>query len=97
MPKIHQTALVGPKVELAGDVEIGPYSIIEGEVKIGRGTKIGSHVFIEGFTSIGENCHIFTGAAIGSQSKPLRFCETAWWRRQSNSNPSPFREDESGC
>ncbi len=71
--KIHPTAIVGPKVELADGIEIGPYAVIDGQVKIGRGTKIGSHVVIEGFTSIGEKCRIFTGAVIGSQSQDLKY------------------------
>jgi len=73
MIKIHPTAIVGPKVELGEDVEVGPYSVINGNVKINRGSKIGAHVFIEGFTTIGENCRIFTGAAIGSQSQDLKY------------------------
>ena len=32
---IHPTAIVDPKAELAEDVEIGPYAIVEGDVTIG--------------------------------------------------------------
>ncbi|MDV7401530.1 acyl-[acyl-carrier-protein]--UDP-N-acetylglucosamine O-acyltransferase, partial [Arthrospira platensis SPKY1] len=33
--KIHSTAIVHPKAEIAEGVEIGPYSIIRENVKIG--------------------------------------------------------------
>ena len=71
--KIHETAIVHPKAELADDVEVGPYSIISEDAKIGRGTKIGPHVQIERWTTIGEECQFFFGCTIGNQSKDLKY------------------------
>jgi len=48
MPRIHATALVDPKAELDGDVEVGPYSVIGAQVRIGAGTTIGPHVVVDG-------------------------------------------------
>ena len=44
MARIHPTALVDPKAELAADVEVGAYSIVGPHVTIGAGTVIGPHV-----------------------------------------------------
>ena len=40
---IHPTAVIDVEAELAGEVEIGPYVVIEGRVKIGRGTRVMAH------------------------------------------------------
>jgi UDP-N-acetylglucosamine acyltransferase len=63
---IHSTAIVDPKAELDGSVEVGPYSIIGPHVKIAAGTKIGPHVVIEGHTSIGRDNAFFQFCSIGA-------------------------------
>jgi UDP-N-acetylglucosamine acyltransferase len=62
--RIHPTAIVEAECELAGDVEVGPYSLIRGGSIIGAGTTIDAHVLIE-YATIGENCRFSFGAAIG--------------------------------
>lgn len=69
----HSTAVVSKKAKLAGDVIVGPYSVIGDEVIIGAGTKVGSHCVIEGKTTIGKKCEIFTGAVLGSRPQDLKF------------------------
>ncbi len=71
--KIHETAIVHPEAQLAENVEIGPYSIVDKNVSIGSGTKIGPYVHLEGWTTIGKDCRIFTGASIGNESKDLKY------------------------
>lgn len=73
MPKIHSTAIVSPKAQLAKDVSVGPYSVIGENVSVGSGTNIGTHCFIDGNTAIGASCEIFTGAVIGSQPQDLKY------------------------
>ncbi|HSO39752.1 MAG TPA: acyl-ACP--UDP-N-acetylglucosamine O-acyltransferase [Labilithrix sp.] len=51
--RIHATAVVDPRAELAADVEIGPYSVVGPGVRIDAGTRLHSHVVIGGHTSIG--------------------------------------------
>lgn len=63
--KIHPTAIVDPKAELAEDVEVQAFTIIGPHVKIGRGTIVGPHCVITGRTVIGEFNEIFSGAQIG--------------------------------
>ncbi len=64
---IHPTAIVHPKANIAADVQIGPFSIIEENVTIGQGTKIGSHVILNGWTTIGKNCLIHMGCILGHE------------------------------
>ena len=35
---IHPTAVIDPRADLADDVQVGPYAILEGEVVVGPGT-----------------------------------------------------------
>lgn len=43
---IHETAIIGDRVELGDNNHIGPYSVILGPTKIGSGNWIGPHVTI---------------------------------------------------
>jgi len=71
--KIHPTAIVDKKAELADGVEVGPYCFIGPNVKVGSGTIIGAHAVIDGYTTIGKHNRIFTGAVIGSITQDLKF------------------------
>jgi UDP-N-acetylglucosamine acyltransferase len=65
MPRIHATALVDPKAELAAAVEVGAYSIVGPDVKVGADTVIGPHVVLTGRTSVGARNHLFQFTSIG--------------------------------
>lgn len=65
MSDIHPTAIVHAGAKLAGDVKVGPYSIIGEHVEIGAGTTIGPHVVIDGHTHIGRNNRIFQFCSVG--------------------------------
>ncbi|MEO8486153.1 MAG: acyl-ACP--UDP-N-acetylglucosamine O-acyltransferase [Betaproteobacteria bacterium] len=65
MARIHASALVDPAAELAGDVEVGPFSVVGPHVRIGAGTAIGPHVVVDGRTTIGARNRIFPFASIG--------------------------------
>ncbi|MFH0771158.1 MAG: acyl-ACP--UDP-N-acetylglucosamine O-acyltransferase [Candidatus Omnitrophota bacterium] len=71
--KIHPTAIVDKKAQLADDVEVGPYCFIGPNVKIGNKTSIGAHVVLDGYTTIGDNNKIFAGAVIGSMAQDLKY------------------------
>ena len=70
---IHPTAIVDPQADLAEDVLVGPYSIINSDVKIDKGTKIDSHVLIDSWTVIGKKCRIHKGAILGTPPQDLKF------------------------
>lgn len=73
MTRIHASAVIDSKAELASDVEIGPYSVIGPNVKIGAGTKVGSHTVIEGHTTIGIDNHLAHFAAIGGVPQDMKY------------------------
>ncbi|HTW94167.1 MAG TPA: acyl-ACP--UDP-N-acetylglucosamine O-acyltransferase [Tepidisphaeraceae bacterium] len=73
MPKIHPTAIVDPKAELADDVEIGAYSIIKGHVIIGPGTVVQEHSHLHGHTVIGRDCKIGPAAYLGLAPQHLGY------------------------
>ncbi len=71
--KIHPTAIVDSKAQLASDVEIGPYSIIGPNVHIDSGTKVGPHVVVSGHTSIGKNNQIFQFSSLGAAPQDKKY------------------------
>lgn len=71
--KIHTTAIVHPKAEIAEGVEIAPYAVIGEDVRIGTGTKIASHAVIEGWTEIGKNCDIGQSVVIGTPPQDIHY------------------------
>ncbi len=73
MPLIHPTAIVSHDAEIASDVEVGPFSIIESKVTIGEGTKIYNNVTIKSGARIGKNNTIFQGAVIAALPQDLKF------------------------
>ncbi len=72
MPR-HPTAIISNDAQIAENVEIGPFSVIEGPVKISPGVKIGGHSRICGDTEIGENTTIGWGSIIGDDPQDLTF------------------------
>ncbi len=70
---IHPTAIVSAGARLAGDVEVGPYSVIGEHVEIGPGTRIGPHVVITGHTRIGRNNRVFQFASLGDVPQDKKY------------------------
>jgi UDP-N-acetylglucosamine acyltransferase len=60
--RIHPTAVVDPRAELASDVEVGPYCLVGPGVRVDAGTRLLGHVFVRGRTVIGKGnvFHPFT-------------------------------------
>jgi UDP-N-acetylglucosamine acyltransferase len=73
VPAIHPTAHISPDVEIADDVSIGPFTVIEGPVKLAAGVKIGGHAWISGRTVIGEGCEVGWGSILGAHPQDLSF------------------------
>src|SRR5438477_6492081 len=71
VPRIHPTAIVSPEAELADDVVIGPYVVIEGMVRIGPGCVLRPHVHLCGTLTMGRNNHVYTGAVLGERPQHL--------------------------
>jgi UDP-N-acetylglucosamine acyltransferase len=71
---VHPTALVSPEAELAPDVQVGPYAIIEGPVRVGPGCVIEGHACLNGPLTMGANNFVGHGAVLGKspQSRAYR-------------------------
>jgi UDP-N-acetylglucosamine acyltransferase len=73
MAQIHPTAIIDRRAQLADDVRIDAYAIVEGAVKIGAGTQIKPHSVLKGHTVIGANCQVGPGAYVGLDPQHLKF------------------------
>lgn len=73
VPGVHPSAVIGPDVQLAADVSVGPYVVIESGASIGPGSALGAHVFIGRGVKIGSQlradpgCSVFEGAVLGDR------------------------------
>jgi UDP-N-acetylglucosamine acyltransferase len=65
---IHPTAIVHAGAQVADDVEIGPYCVIDGHVTIGSGCILANHVSIAGPATIGQANRFFPFSSIGQRS-----------------------------
>ena len=72
-PVIHETAIIDGSAAIAGDVEIGPYTIVGADVQIDSGTIVGPHVVLKGPTQIGKKNRIFQFASIGEDPQDLKY------------------------
>ena len=70
---IHETAIVHPSAQIADNVEIGAYAIIDRNVCIGEGTIIKEHALIRENTKIGKHNIVFQFATIGETPQDLKF------------------------
>ena len=66
MPSIHPTAIVSSEAELADDVSVGAYAILDGPVRIGAGTVVLPHSHVLGRTTVGQRCRIGPAAYVGT-------------------------------
>ena len=73
MPRIHPTALVESGAELAGDVEVGAFSVVGPEVRLGAGCVIGPHAVVTGRTTLGARNRIFQYASIGDIAQDRKY------------------------
>lgn len=88
--RIHPTAFVGPEVELADDVEVGPFCFLEGMVRIGTGTRLLSQVTILGCTEIGQGNVFHPNSVIGDAPQDVSY--TGGVRRVRVGDRNTFRE-----
>lgn len=70
---IHSTAIIDPKAELAGDVEVGPYCVIEGHVRIASGCRLYHGVYVTGWTELGEKCELHPGVIVGHEPQDGKY------------------------
>ena len=62
---IHPTAVISPDADLALDVQVGPYAIIEGSVRVGPGSIIEGHACLSGPMTMGRENFVGHGSVLG--------------------------------
>jgi UDP-N-acetylglucosamine acyltransferase len=65
VPKIHSTAVLSGEIQLADDVEIGPYCVLQGRIDLGAGTVLTQNVHLNGPLVMGSGNVCYPGVAIG--------------------------------
>ena len=70
---IHQTAIVASDAEIADDVEIGPFAIVEEGVSIGAGSRIAGHAILKRGARIGDSVTIESFCIIAGLPQDLSF------------------------
>jgi UDP-N-acetylglucosamine acyltransferase len=73
MAKIHPTAIIDPSAELAEDVVVGPYCIVEGGVRIGSGTELRAHVVVQRGTELKGNNLVDTFVSLGGSPQDFSY------------------------
>ncbi len=73
MAKIHPTAIVDPAAELAEDVVIGPYCLVEAGVRMGPKTELRSHVVIYGGTELQGNNLVDAFVSLGGEPQDFSY------------------------
>lgn len=73
MSVISNLAVVSKKAKIAGDVEIGPFAVIEDDAEIASGAKIWPHAHICTGAVIGEGVQVHMGAVVGHLPQDLGF------------------------
>lgn len=71
--RVHPSSVVGDDVQLATEVEIGPFCMLEGKVRIGAGSRLISHVAIFGDTEIGEANLLHSNVVIGDEPQDIAY------------------------
>jgi UDP-N-acetylglucosamine acyltransferase len=71
--RIHPTAVISAEAELADDVVVGPYVIVEGAVRIGPGCILRPQVHLVGPLTLGSGNSVYTGAVLGERPQHLKF------------------------
>lgn len=75
---IHKTAVIHSEAQLAPDVTVGPFAIIEAGAVVQSGCKIFGHAYVGPGTEIGQNSEIHMHAVVGHDPQ-----DVAWAREPS--------------
>ena len=70
---IDPTAIVSSKAELASDVDVGPFVVIEDDVTIGAGTVVGAQTVLKAGLRLGERVMVHEGAVLGGAPQDVKF------------------------
>jgi UDP-N-acetylglucosamine acyltransferase len=88
--RVHPSSVLGDDVQLAVDVEIGPFCFLSGAVRVGARTRLLSHVTIFGDTEIGEANVLHPNVVIGDEPQDIAY--TGGVRKVRIGHRNVFRE-----
>jgi UDP-N-acetylglucosamine acyltransferase len=71
--RVHPTAVVSAEADLADDVEVGPFVVIEGPVRLGTGCVVRPHAHLIGPLTMGRGNKVYSGAVLGERPQHLRY------------------------
>ena len=69
----HPTAQISDEAQLADDVTVGPFAVIEGPVTVGPGCVIEPHTRLIGPLTMGANNRVCSGAILGGAPQHLGY------------------------
>jgi len=70
---IHPTAIVNRHADIAPDVDIGPYCVIDEHVRISAGCRLYQNVYLTGWTNIEENCVLHPNVIVGHEPQDVKY------------------------
>jgi UDP-N-acetylglucosamine acyltransferase len=76
-PQIHPTAVVSAEADLADDVQIGPYVVVEGRVRLGPGCVVRPFAHLCGPLTMGRANTVYSGAVLGERPQHLKYNDEA--------------------
>jgi len=71
-PRLHPTAIIDPRAELAADAQVGPYAIVEAGVILGEGCVLHAHAVVRGPTVLGPRNVVHPFAVVGGEPQAKR-------------------------
>jgi UDP-N-acetylglucosamine acyltransferase len=71
--RIHPTAIISSEAELADDVRVGPFAIIDGCVRVGAGSIIHGHAHLIGPITMGRDNQVYPNAVLGGRPQHAGF------------------------
>jgi UDP-N-acetylglucosamine acyltransferase len=71
--RVHATAVLSAEVDLADDVEVGPFVVLEGPVRLGPGCVIRPYVHLIGPLTMGRGNKVYSGAVLGERPQHTRY------------------------
>jgi len=71
--RIDPRAFVSPEADLASDVSVGPFSVIEAGVVIGHGTRIHAQSYVCNGTTLGCDNVVHMGVFLGNEPQDLAY------------------------
>lgn len=86
LSNIHPLASVHPRAELAEDVVIGPFCVVEEGAVLGEGTRLESHVTVKGNVRLGRNNKVAEGAVLGGDPQDRKYAGEPTYLEIGNDN-----------